>query len=272
MDIGLHHIITVDGKVFGAYWDVFNPNLALGNVHQIMIFEELIPLDQLFSRLNESISTETFNGRFYLAEKKQQLYKFDANYDVPVKALDEDVRVRQFVFVSDGRPWAVCQLEEDVLVGANRTSRFAFTSSVIVNNQQNIATNLWNINVGKFNIKYSAMLYPVEEYESVTLATKDSSLGPTSADRDIAESLAQGYALNPEYIISGNKIGIRLVATNNTDVAGIKGIFIRILWNIGIMVYIDSVTFGDTTIPSLTLVKGHELKLLFGLNFKEVTP
>lgn len=271
MDIGLSHVITVDGEVFNAYWDVFNPNLAVGNVHEIKIFEEVIPLESLYQRLDECIATENFLGRFYLAEKNQQLYTYKADFNIGVESVDQDIRVWSFVFVSDGRPWALCNLEKAVNIRAGREALFEFQSSVVVNNNSNIAENLWNINVGKFAIKYSAMIHPVEEFTKNVLASKSRALYTPQTDEMIATVLQNGFELFPEYILEPGKIGIRLRAKTKTEVAGVKAIFIRILWNLGIMVFIDSVEYEGRKLDNLTLARGHQLQLLFGLNFKEVS-
>lgn len=271
MDIGLSHVITVNGEIYNAYWDLFNPNQAIGNVHSIMIFEEDIPLDSLFQRLDEAIATETIQGSFYLKDKTQSMYKFDANYSVFIEALDEDIDVKQFVFVSDGVPWTLCKLDKPVTVRANTEAVFTFTSTVLVNNNDNIATNLWNINVDKFNIKYAAMVHPVEEFSRNVLASSSKALMDDPSDNVIAVALKNGVELKPDYILEPGKIGIHIKAKTRNDVVGVKAIFIRILWNLGIMIYIDSVTYGGVKIDSLTLARGHELTLVFGLNFKEVT-
>lgn len=269
MDIGLSHVITVDGQIFKAEWDVFNPNLAVGNVHEIKIFEEILPLEGLYDRLDECIASENYLGRFYLAEKDQQLYTFKANYNIGIEALDDDIQVWSFVFVSDGRPWALCTLEKAVPIRAGRTALFEFASSVVVNNSENLAKNLWDISVGKFKIKYSAMVYPVEEFTRNVLATKSSALYLDPTDDVIATTLQNGEELHPQYILLPGKIGIKLVAKTKSDVVGVKAIFIRILWNLGIMVYIDSVEYESVKLNNLTLARGHQLQLLFGLNFKE---
>ncbi len=270
MDIGLSHVITVDGEVFNAYWDVFNPNLALGNVHEIKIFEEVLPLETLYQRLDDCIATENFLGRFYLANKNQQMYTYKADFNIGVEALDEDIKVWSFVFVSDGRPWALCNLEKAVTIRAGREALFEFQSSVTVNNNSQLITNLWDINVGKFNIKYSAMIHPVEEFTKNVLASKSRALYNQPDDQTIATVLQNGFELKPEYILQPGKIGIKLRAKTKTDVAGVKAIFIRILWNLGIMVFIDSVEYEGIKLDNLTLARGHQLQLLFGLNFKEI--
>ena len=59
-------------------------------------------------------------------------------------------------------------------------------------------------------------------------------------------------------------------AKTNEDVVGVKAIFIRILWNMGILIFINHVEWDGNKLENLTLVKGHKLKLLFGIDFKEI--
>lgn len=272
MDIGLSHVITVDGDVFNAHWDVFNPNLAVGNIHEIKVFEEALTLEQVYNSLDDYIASSNYHGRFYLAERNQDIYTFKANYAINIQAMEEDVRVRTFLFISDGRPWAICILEKDVLINSMQTSIFEFVSSVVVNNSSNISENLWDITVDKFNIKYAAMIYPVDEFERNVVATASPTLMNKPTDDDIANLLMSGFELQPKYILEPSKIGIEITAKTRDEVVGVKAIFIRILWNLGIMVFIDSVNFGGMTLNNLTLARGHKLRLVFGLNFKEIKP
>lgn len=50
------------------------------------------------------------------------------------------------------------------------------------------------------------------------------------------------------FISVGNKIGIQVEAKTNDDVVGIKAIFIRILWNMGILIFINHVEWDGNKI------------------------
>ena len=55
MDIGIGHVITANGVVINAFWDTFNPNLALGEKHEIAIFEEDIELKDIYSKIDDCL-------------------------------------------------------------------------------------------------------------------------------------------------------------------------------------------------------------------------
>lgn len=271
MDIGLSHIITVNGDMIKAFWDTFNPNLALGTKHEILIFDEDLELDTLFDKLEDCLVREEFVGNFILNEKNETIERYVANYQIELNTEETGVVAKNFVFVSDGKPWAICRLEEAVPIKPNIDTVFAFESTVIVNNKDNISTNPWNINVTKFNIKYAARVTAGNVGSKFVITSTDKALYGTPSDQEIMNSIVnKGKEVHPNFVFGEGKIGIKLVATSKFDVVGVKAIFIRILWNIGILVYIDSVEWSGNKLENLTLVRGHQLQLMFGINFKEV--
>ena len=271
MDIGLGHIITVNGDMIKAYWDTFNPNLALGRKHEILIFDEDLALDGLFDKLEHCIVREEFIGNFILDSKDETIERYVAKYQIELNTEETGVVARNFVFVSDGRPWAICKLAEAVPIKPNIDTVFAFESTVIVNNKDNISKDPWNINVTKFNIKYAARVTAGNVGTKFVIASTDKTIYGTPTDQEIMNSIVnKGKEIFPSLVFDAGKIGIKLVASSKFDVVGVKAIFIRILWNIGILVYIDSVEWNGNKLENLTLVRGHQLQLMFGINFKEV--
>lgn len=272
MDIGLSHLITVNGDIVNAYWDTFNPNLAMGKNHEIYIFDEDIALTDIVDRLDDCLVKEKYIGEFNLTEKNETVEKYTAKYQVELNTDETGVVVKNFVFVSDGKPWAICKLDNAVPIKPSINTIFAFESNLIVNNKDNIAVNPWNISVGKFSIKYAARINTANVGEKFVLSTTDKNIYNHPTDKAIADSIeTTGKEIFPSFVIGGGKIGIKIVAKSKTDVVGVKAIFIRILWNIGILVYIDSVEWNGSQLNNLTLVRGHQLQLMFDINFKEVS-
>ena len=271
MDIGIGHVITANGVVINAFWDTFNPNLALGEKHEIAIFEEDIELKDIFNKVDDCLVREEFVGQFSLSSRRDTIETYTANYQVELATDEVNVRVKNFVFLSDGRPWAICRLADFVDIKPSITTIFAFKSSVIVNNKLDIATNPWTEKVDKFSIQYAAMVSAVERPHGLVLASKSKDLYNDVTDAKIVNAINKdAIEVFPEFISVGNKIGIQVEAKTNDDVMGIKAIFIRILWNMGILIFINHVEWDGNKLENLTLVKGHKLKLLFGIDFKEI--
>lgn len=273
MDIGLSHLITVNGEAIKAYWDTFNPNLSLGSEHEILVFAGDIELDNLFGDLSNCLTKQTYLGEFTLAEKTDTLEKFTASYNISLLPRNTGVNVKTFVFTSAGIPWAICKLDKAVAIKKDVKTTFFFASTLSVNNKVDIAKKPWTIEVDKFTIKYAAKVVSMPKDDSaqfVKLSTKGA-LNENSTDEDIRQALIkEGFYRDTLFIFDKGKIGIQLNAQSNTDISSVKAIFIRVLWNMGIMIYIDSVKWGGNELPNLTLVKGHQLKLVFAINFKEL--
>ena len=271
MDIGIGHVITANGVVINALWDTFNPNLALGEKHEIVIFEEDIELKDIFTKLDDCLVKEQFVGKFSLSSRRDTIETYTANYQIELATDAANVRVKNFVFLSDGRPWAICRLADFIDVKPSITTVFAFESSIVVNNKLDIASNPWTEKVDKFSIQYAAMVSAVDLDDGLVLASKSKDLYKAVTDEKIIKAINnQSVEVFPDFISVGNKIGIQVEAKTNDDVVGIKAIFIRILWNMGILIFINHVEWDGNKLENLTLVKGHKLKLLFGIDFKEI--
>lgn len=271
MDIGIGHVITANGAVIKAFWDTFNPNLALGAVHEIAIFEEDIELKDIFSKLDDCLVKEEFIGKFYLTSKRDTVETYKANYQIELATDEPNIRVKNFVFLSDGRPWAICRLEDYVEIKPSITTVFAFESSIIVNNNPNIASQPWTEKVDKFSIQYAAMVSAIDKIEGLVLASTSDDLYKDVTNEKIIKAInLKSNAIFPEFISVDNKIGIQIEAKNNMDMVGVKAIFIRILWNMGILIFVNHVEWDGNRLENLTLVKGHKLKLMFGIDFKEI--
>ena len=271
MDIGIGHVIAANGVVINAFWDTFNPNLALGEKHEIAIFEEDIELKDIFAKVDDCLVKEEFVGQFNLSSRRDTIETYTANYQVELATDEANVRVKNFVFLSDGRPWAICRLADFVDIKPSITTIFAFESSVVVNNKLDIATNPWTEKVDKFSIQYAAMVSAVERPRGLDLASKSKDLYKDVTNAKIVNAINKdAIEVFPEFISVGNKIGIQVEAKTNDDVVGVKAIFIRILWNMGILIFINHVEWDGNKLENLTLVKGHKLKLLFGIDFKEI--
>ena len=141
----------------------------------------------------------------------------------------------------------------------------------MVNNKLDIASNPWTEKVDKFSIQYAAMVSAVDLDDGLVLASKSKDLYKAVTNEKIIKAINnQSVEVFPDFISVGNKIGIQVEAKTNDDVVGIKAIFIRILWNMGILIFINHVEWDGNKLENLTLVKGHKLKLLFGIDFKEI--
>ena len=273
MDIGLSHLITVQGEAIKAYWDTFNPNLSLGTNHEILVFEGDVNLDQVFDEIPSCLTKQNYSGQFQLVDKTETMERFEANYSISLLPKNAGINVKTFLFTSNGTPWAICSLEKAVAIKKGVNTVFNFTSTINVNNKLNIAKNPWAIDVGKFNIKYAGKVTAVEvaRNSDFVFLSASKTLNNDSSDDDIRRAIVDNsVAVETPYIFEDGRVGIKLVAKSNTDVVGIKAIFIRVLWNMGILIYIDSISWAGNTLPNLTLVKGHQLKLTFGINFKEL--
>lgn len=271
MDIGIGHVITANGEVIKAYWDTFNPNLALGVVHEIAIFESDIELKDIFTKLDDCLVKEEFIGRFNLSSRRDTIETYTAKYEVELATDAPNVKVKNFVFLSDGRPWAICRLEEYINIKPSINTIFAFESSIMVNNKLDIAAKPWVEKVDKFSISYAAMVGAIDKEDGLVLATDHSGLYKDSSNENILKAINKNsHEVFPELINIGNKIGVQIEAKTATDVVGVKAIFIRILWNMGILIFINHVEWGGNKLENLTLVKGHKLKLMFAIDFKEI--
>lgn len=271
MDIGIGHVITANGAVIKAMWDTFNPNLALGNVHEIAIFEDDIELRDIFTRLDECLVREEFVGAFHLSSRKDTIETYKANYQVELATDSPNVKVKNFVFLSDGRPWAICRLEDYVNIKPSINTIFAFESFIAVNNKLDIAANPWSESIDKFSIQYAAMVSAIDKTKGLVLASKSTELITNPSNENIIKAINKNSVeVFPELISIDNKIGIQIEAKTNEDVVGVKAIFIRILWNMGILIFVKSVEWDGHELQNLTLAKGHKLKLMFGINFKEI--
>ena len=58
MDIGLSHVVTVDGKIIPAYWDAFNPNLAAGVNQEILLFENTLRKQVKHGKIKQTMRRE----------------------------------------------------------------------------------------------------------------------------------------------------------------------------------------------------------------------
>lgn len=273
MDIGLSHLITVDGELVKAYWDTFDPNLSLGSAHEILVFSEDIPLTELFDRLPEAITKQRYNGTFEKASREDTIEGFTAKYNISFLTEHSGINVKQFIFTSNGIPWAMCSLETPVAIKKNIKTTFFFESTLTVNNKGGIATNLWNIDVGKFNINYAARIANIDKRDGdkFVIISDDPVLETKPTDEVIRKTIEEkGVFVDTPYVFEDGQIGIKLISKTGKDVVGVKAIFIRVIWNIGILIFIDTVRWGNTHLPNLTLVKGHQLKLTFVINFKEI--
>ena len=271
MDIGLSHVITVNGELVHAYWDTFNPNLAMGKLHEIAIFEEDLALTDVFAKLDDCLVREEYEGEFNLSEKTETVERYIARYQIELNTDETGINIRNFVFISDGKPWAICRLDKAIPVKPNIDTIFAFESNLLVNNKDNLSTTPWEINVSKFNIRHAARISTADVGDKFVLVSTDKNIYDQPTDIAIAKSIeTTGKEIFPNFVLADGKIGIKLTAKSKSDIVGVKAIFIRILWNIGILVYIDSVEWNGNKLNNLTLVRGHQLQLLFGITFREV--
>lgn len=273
MDIGLSHLITVNGEHVRAYWDTFNPNLSLGVNHEILVFADDIDLDSVFTALPTCLIKQSYEGKFSLVEKNDTVERYLAKYNISLLTKSTDTAVKTFLFTSSGVPWAICRLETAVAIKKDIKTTFFFESAILINNKNNITNELWDVNIDKFNIKYAARVSDIVLTDPTTfiVMSMDPTLNETSSDEQVRKSIIEkGVKMDIPYIFEDGKIGIKVVAKTDNDVVGVKAIFIRILWNMGILIYMDSVKWATYQLPNLTLAKGHQLKLVFGITFKEL--
>lgn len=271
MDIGLKHIITADGDLIPANWNTFNPNLAVGGTQEIRIYDFDISIDKIYSELNNNFISQDFTGHFYLGTSNQSFQQFIAEYSVTVNAQD-NLQVKTFIFLSDGDPWAICSLGSPIQINANHSVIFDFTSTVAVYNNTSLTSNIWTSDLGEFKLNYSAMVYPVDEYIKKMIISSSPALNQANlADADISSILAAGTEFIPDYVNENGKIGVNIVAKSKNDIKGVKAIFIRLLWNLGIMIYIDSMNTQGVITSGLSMNRGHKLKLVFGVDFQDIS-
>lgn len=271
MDIGIGHLIKVNGELVNAYWDTFNPNLALGDIHEIAIFDHDIELKDIFSQLDECLVREEFVSSFQLASRRDSIETYLAKYQVSLRTSEPGVKVKNFVFLSDGRPWAICRIAEHVELKPYLDTIFAFESSIIVNNKLDIAANPWSVEVDKFKIQYGAMVSAIDNEDGIVLASRSLDLEEVPSNDMIVKTINKdSEEIFPEFVFENGKIGITLEPTTDNDLKDIKVIFIRILWNMGILIFVKSVEWEGNKLQNLTLVKGHKLQLMFGIRFKEI--
>lgn len=271
MDIGIGHVITANGAVIKAFWDTFNPNLALGKVHEIAIFQDDMELKDIFPKLDECLVRTEFVGKFHLSSRRDTIETYTANYQVELATDEANIRVKNFVFLSDGRPWAICRLQEYVDIKPSIPTVFAFESSIYVNNNLDIASSPWTEKVDKFSIQYAAMISAIDKDEGLVLSSTSKDLYSKVTNEKILKAINKSSEeVFPDIISVDNKIGIQIEAKSHDDVVGVKAIFIRILWNMGILIFVNHVEWDGNRLENLTLVKGHKLKLMFGIDFKEI--
>lgn len=270
MDIGLSHAITVDGEVIKATWTTFNANHAMGAKQEILIFENDVDLVDLYAKLDDNIARIEFNGNFNLIKAERTLHTFQANYSVEVGADEIGFNVKCFVFVSDGNPWAMCSLEHAIIVAADRDVVFDFTSMVVVNTNGALSASSLNLGNDKVKLAYNHSIGVVNKVTDMVVASNDPTLYSAPTDEVILTSLEHGRAIDPVVNRDGEVVEVFFNTRSNHQFNGLKAIFVRILWNLGIIIYVQSFSCLKVDYVNLTLKKGQQFKLKFALNFKEL--
>lgn len=268
MNIGISNIVTANGSLIELNWNTFNPDHASGKVHEILAFNREVKLSEVFTVAEECVVRSEYACNFELFNSNEKVEQYKAIYSITLNADQSSERIRSFLFLSDGEPWALCTMNEDVFVQPNIPTKFRFESSIFVYNAQSLVKAVTKSKPINYAVKVGVMPYQ----ETDIVSTIDGRITGKSTDLeilDILESTAQPF--NAQLISQDGKVGFEIEPASRLEVKGIKALFIRILWNMGVLIYFKDTNIKDTGVKEgLTIDRGQYLKLLFSLNLKEV--
>lgn len=269
MNVGLSNLITVDGKNIKVFWNTFDPNKIAGKNLTLAFYSERVRLESL-DDYTPVIKDVGFNGRFHLAKTDENVETYVSTCKVVVNP-PFDSRIKTVIFYSDGIPWSMCEFEEFVHINARVETIFSFETNLIINNMVGIATNPWSGNIGKFLAKYAVKITATDKRDGVLWVLKNTFKDNKPTDEQIVQAInKEGIGMLPSNFYVDDKFHIHITSTKENNFSGVKAIFIRILWNIGILIYVDEVSFDGTTLDNLTIVSGQEVRFSFGLKFTEI--
>ena len=270
MNIGMSQLLTIDGIAVPTKWTTIDANIAKGKEHSVLIFSDNIDITKLTASLDDAIAEQPFTAMFAFKSKEQNLTTYTAQFEVAVKSLDP-FEVRAFVLICDGKPWAICNLESEVKVKENVKTYFDFEFDLTLLENIGFITAPWTINAGvDSKIVFGATTGILDTIEHDVVVSKSKNINEKSTKDDIINCLNQGTGYKPNHYTVGEYVKLRLRSKNNNDVVGFKALFIRILWNLGIVVYISSSKIGEETFDNLTLREGKQMEFSYKVSFEEL--
>lgn len=271
MNIGLSNLITVDGIEIKAFWNTFAPSLAVGRTHELCFYSIDVDITRLMDYEADIVGRSEFVGKFSLAETQENVETYSSEYGVKLTCEDGIEQIKSIVFFSDGVAWAICNLEKPVQIKQGVITEFNFVSYMIINNKINLAKDPWYGKIRKFDVRYGVKLTATDLHQGILYTSNGVGLNSNSEDKDIVRAINLSHEHHlPIMNVKDGNIVINIKAVDNKEYNNIKVFFIRILWNMGILVYIDSVIFDGVKLDSLTLVKGQQINFQFGFKFTEI--
>lgn len=273
MDVGMSHKVKFSGEVIPARWVTLNPNAIFGRKTELHLVTD-IPVD-ISTVLDDVLLTEDYIGRFERVDRIGVIDQFRNIISIPITTDDTIIEFRGIVLSTDGVVWAYADLADYQTIRPNLTTTLEFESLIHINNIENISQAPWSTRVGEFDINFGLRfdIIPLPIFDNLKpgyVYTINHDGNTETTDKELlVDVLKNGRVITPDVSFKDGLFTLT-IAPKDGDVMAMNIIFVRLLWNLGFLLYIRDVRHDTDKWDGLILHHQHEISFSVNFNFREI--
>lgn len=272
MDVGMSHQIKFRGEVTPARWVTLNPNAIFGRKTELHLVTD-IPAD-ISTVMDDVLLTEEYVGRFEKVQRIGVIDQYTNFISIPLTSDGTTIEFRGIVLSTDGVVWAYADMVDYQVIDPMMVAVLEFESTLHINNISNISSAPWTTQVGDFSIDFGF------RFEAIPLKAYDYGRPgyvytlPHSGDVEPDEKLLldvlhKGDIITPDVSFKDGLFTLT-IAPKDGNVLAMNIIYVRLLWNLGFLLYVKNVRHSTDEWDGLVLNSNHELSFSVNFNFREI--